>query len=70
MNIQLDWVPVDGNEKVLRNKMSGRIIEFTDDAFAPEQEVPILGLMDFFAEEDIPKLLERWTEYELLSGGA
>ena len=63
MNVTLDWVPVDGNEQVLRNKMSGRIVEFTNDPVAPEQEVPVLGLIDFFAEEDIPELFKRWTEY-------
>ncbi len=70
MRYNPDWEPVDGNEKILRNKISGRIIEFTDDVDAPEQELPILGLIEVFAEEDIPDLLKRWTKYELYSGGA
>jgi len=69
--IYIDWevVPNTG-ERVLRNKVTGKTIEFTDDIDAPEQELPPLGIADMFDETDIRRLQRMYTKYELVSGGA
>ena len=66
-----EWeeIPHTG-ERILRNTRTGRIIEFTDDIHAPHEELPMLGLVDFFAPEDLEELRKKYTDYELLSGGA
>ena len=69
--IDLPWEPVPLTlERILVHRDTGQVIEFTDDIYAPEQELPIIGLAGMFAEEDLDTLKKRWTEYELASGGA
>jgi hypothetical protein len=71
MTIDLPWIPLpDTEERILRHYRTGQIIEFTDDIVAPEQEYPIIGLADMFSQEDMNRLMRRYTPYELASGGA
>lgn len=71
MTLDLPWEPVlHTEEKVLRHRDTGQMIEFTDDLVAPEQEYPIIGIADMFTQEDMRKLMRKYTPYELASGGA
>ncbi len=71
MTIDIPWIPVlYTDEKVLRHRDTGQLIEFTDDYHAPSQELPVLGLADMFSQEDMDKMMRRYTPYELLSGGS
>ncbi len=69
MSTNWEVVPHTG-ERVLRNTIDGRIIEFTDDPIAPHQEEPMLGIAGMFSEEDIDMLLQKYSPYDLASGGA
>jgi len=59
----------DTGERVLVHRDDGRVIEFTDDLYAPEQEIERLGIAAMFSEEDIKRMLKEYTEYQILSGG-
>ena len=70
VTVDLAWEVVPHTEeKVLRNKYTTQIVEFDDTHHAPEQEMPLVGLADFFSEEDRPRLAAKYTKYQLLSGG-
>lgn len=69
--VDLPWLPVHGTEeRVLRHRDTGKLIQFTDDVPAPEQELPIVGLASMFSQEDMDRLSNKYSEYELASGGA
>lgn len=70
-NTSSDWIVVPNTqERVLRNAVTGRLLEFSDDPTDTSMDQPILGIGELFSAEDMAALRTKATDYEIASGRA
>ena len=71
VTINSEWEVVAGTqEKTLRNTRTGRQIHFSDDPDDRRYDPPEIGLAAVFSEHDLASLRNKYTPYQLLSGGS